>query len=91
MITRKPEELNLTSFTIFRVAPAIIIEEGKSSPDTPQHCTRGHAWNFGFSFVGVELDLEDLGLTDGPEKFCALCLRDLLRLHCGKVKDGVKR
>lgn len=80
----------MTSFIFFRVAPTIDLNLGES-PGHPQHCTRGHSWNFGFSFTGIELDLSDLGLTDGPEDFCAMCLRDLLRLHVGRVKDGIKR
>lgn len=82
---RKPFEL--TSMRILHIAPTLVIKEG-TSPGLPQRCTRGHVWNLGFSFVGVEIDLSAFGMTEGPELYCALCLLDALREHCGRVVDG---
>lgn len=79
----------MTSFTLFQIGPKFEFGDAVLA-DVPQHCTRGHSWNFGFSLIGVKLDLSSLGLTDGEEQFCFQCLRDRLREHCGRVKDGVK-
>lgn len=75
-----------TGVAIFRIAPTLEIVGG-TRPGRPQRCTKGHRWNLGFDFVGVELDLTSFGMTEGPERFCALCLHDMLRAHCGHVED----
>lgn len=78
------------SFTLFRIAPEFrhVQEKGTPAPErpsVPQACTKGHLWNVGFRLVGVQLDLSDLGMTAGMEEYCFLCLRDLLRNHCGTL------
>lgn len=74
-----------TSFTLFQIAPRIKASHAESPQGVPQACTKGHLWNVGFRLVGVRLDLSDLGLTAGMEEYCFLCLRDLLRNHCGTL------
>ena len=63
------------------------IDDEHITGDRRQKCTRGHEWNFGFNFVGIRLDMPQLGNTNGAEDYCFFCLRDMLRQHCGRVKD----
>lgn len=76
---------DMKRFTLFHIAPQLVIKDG-STPGTPQRCSRGHTWNFGFELIGVSLDLTSFGLTDGPEEYCFICLRDMLREKCGRVQ-----
>lgn len=78
--------IHLVDFRLFDIHPVFDLKLG-DSPGVPQKCSKGHRWNFGFSFIGIRLDLSSLGLTEGPEDYCFLCLRDLLREHCGRVKQ----
>ena len=77
------QEPTVSRYTLLSLRPKFVFEQPISS--TPQGCTKGHRWNYGMTLYGVELDLSTLGLTDGKEMYCFLCLVDLLRTHCGRV------
>lgn len=76
-----------TTFTFVDSRPAF---EGAVTGGRPQHCTRGHTWDFGFKLVGIAIEDPLVLSTIGREEFCAFCLRDLLRANCGRVKEGAK-
>lgn len=74
------------SFKVFVIKPVLEMQEGVQ-PGHPQRCTKGHRWNIGGDFVGIEIDLTSFGMTEGSERYCFLCLRDALRRHVGRVED----
>lgn len=75
------------SYTLLLIHPYLQHDQLTKRDGVPQKCSRGHQWDFGFKVTGISLDMTSWGITEGEEKFCIFCLRDLLREKCGRVSE----